>query len=79
MLLRKAFGLTLSSERKLRSLTQAQLAERANLHLTAVSMIERGSRPANFDTLELISLALGVPLSDLFRRAEELQQSHPDL
>jgi transcriptional regulator with XRE-family HTH domain len=78
MLLRKAFGLTVSSERKLRDLTQAQLAERASLHLTAISMIERGSRPANFDTLELISSALGVPLSVLFRRAEELQQSNPD-
>ncbi|MFC5431077.1 helix-turn-helix domain-containing protein [Paraburkholderia denitrificans] len=78
MQLRKAFGLVVSTERKALELTQTELAERGGLHFTAVSMLERGSRPANFDTLVLISSALGVPLSDLFRRAEELQKSHPD-
>ncbi|WP_429472179.1 helix-turn-helix domain-containing protein [Paraburkholderia sp. WSM4175] len=79
MLLRKAFGIAVSSERKLRNLTQAQLAELSNVHLSALSNLERGARPASFDTMETISLALGVPLSTLFRRAEELQQSNPGL
>jgi DNA-binding XRE family transcriptional regulator len=79
MLLRKAFGFVVSSERKRRDLTQTELAERCGLHFTAVSMVERGSRPANFDTLVLISSALEVPLSHLFRLAEELERLNPDL
>ena len=78
MLLRKAFGLSISSERKARNLTQAQLAELADVHLSALSALERGLRPASLDTLETVSRALGVPLSILFRRAEDLQQTNPD-
>ncbi|QCP48254.1 helix-turn-helix transcriptional regulator [Trinickia violacea] len=77
MLLRKAFGLSVSSERKARNLTQAELAELANVHLSALSALERGLRPANMDTMETVSKALGVPLSILFRRAEDLLETNP--
>ncbi|KAK46191.1 DNA-binding protein [Caballeronia peredens] len=77
MLLRKAFGLSVSTERKARNLTQAELAELANIHLSALSALERGLRPATLETIEVVSVALGVPLSTLFRRAEDLQQTNP--
>ncbi|KXV15629.1 hypothetical protein CR51_02150 [Caballeronia megalochromosomata] len=79
MQLRKAFGLAVSAERRVRDLTQAELAERADLTISAVSMLERGTRAPNFDTLERISSALEVPLWILFRAADDLVKSRPDL
>jgi transcriptional regulator with XRE-family HTH domain len=79
MQLRKAFGLVLISERKLRNITQAQLAEHADVHPTVISAVERGTRPPNFDTLELISTSLSVPLSYLFKLAEDMVDRNPEL
>ncbi|WP_371880052.1 helix-turn-helix domain-containing protein [Caballeronia sp. S22] len=76
LLLQKAFGLSVSAERKARKLTQLELAELANISTSALSVLERGLRPSGFDTMESISTALGVPLSTLFRRAEDLQQTN---
>jgi transcriptional regulator with XRE-family HTH domain len=78
MQLVEAFGLVVRAARERQKLTQSQLAERADLHWTAVSHIERGTRPAHLATLESISTGLGISLSKLIRRAEELQveESH---
>jgi transcriptional regulator with XRE-family HTH domain len=78
MLLKKAFGLSVSQERKARSLTQFELADLARISPSALSVLERGLRPPTLDTMETVSAALGVPLSILFRRAEDLQKTNPD-
>ncbi|BCQ22332.1 hypothetical protein NK8_04410 [Caballeronia sp. NK8] len=79
MQLSKAFGLAVVAERKLRKITQAQLAEIAGLHPTVLSAVETALRPPKFDTLERISDALEVPLSRLFKLAEETRERHPEL
>jgi transcriptional regulator with XRE-family HTH domain len=56
-------------------LTQEKLAERADISVSFLSMIERGERSAHVDTLAQIAAALGVPLEDLFR----LKTHAPDL
>jgi transcriptional regulator with XRE-family HTH domain len=56
-------------------LTQERLAERADISVSFLSMIERGERSAHVDTLASIAGALDVPLDELFRdknRAPEL-------
>ncbi len=46
--------------------TQEELAERARISVSFLSMIERGERVAHVETLEGLARALGVRLSDLF-------------
>ncbi|MBI3180790.1 MAG: helix-turn-helix transcriptional regulator [Myxococcales bacterium] len=46
--------------------TQEDLAERARISVSFLSMIERGERVAHVETLASLSSALGVSLSELF-------------
>lgn len=46
--------------------TQEDLAERAKISVSFLSMIERGERIAHVETLAALSQALGVSLSELF-------------
>jgi transcriptional regulator with XRE-family HTH domain len=46
--------------------TQEDLAERAHISVSFLSMIERGERVAHVETLAALAAALGVTLADLF-------------
>ena len=59
-------GDRIKSLRKKSNLSQEDLAERAKLDLTSVSEIEGGLRNPSLKTLYKISLALKVPLQELF-------------
>jgi transcriptional regulator with XRE-family HTH domain len=48
-------------------LTQERLAERADISVSFLSMIERGERSAHMDTLSSLADALGVSMEELFR------------
>jgi len=48
------------------SFTQEQLAEKAGISVSFVSMIERGERTPHVETLVAISGALGITVSQLF-------------
>jgi transcriptional regulator with XRE-family HTH domain len=50
-----------------RKLTQERLAERAEISVSFLSMIERGERSAHVETLAQLAGALNVPLAELFR------------
>lgn len=59
-------GPTLTRLREARGLTQAQLARKAGLVQSAISMIEAGKRPnPGGATLYKLAKALAVPMSDL--------------
>jgi transcriptional regulator with XRE-family HTH domain len=60
-----AFGVRLRELRLGRKLTLEQLAERADLHWTYVSGIERGRRDPGLRTLGRLAQGLGLPLADL--------------
>jgi transcriptional regulator with XRE-family HTH domain len=49
-----------------RRLSQATLAERAGMHRTYLSSIERGRRNVPLDTVCRLAWALGVDVPDLF-------------
>ena len=54
-----AFGRVLRQEREKSGLTQTALAERAGLHSTTVSMLERGRRQPSLGVSFRLSVALG--------------------
>jgi transcriptional regulator with XRE-family HTH domain len=60
--LRAAFGQRVRGLRERRRLSQAQLAERADLDTTYISGIERGRRNPGLNTLGRLARALSVTL-----------------
>jgi len=60
------FGLILKELRRLRGLTQDDLATRTGRSLDAVSQWERGVNWPSFDTLIRLSEALDVPIESFF-------------
>jgi transcriptional regulator with XRE-family HTH domain len=63
--LAKAFGKRLRTIRLERGLTQEQLAERASVHPTFISNVERGYSAPTLVTLVRLARALGVKPGDL--------------
>ncbi|GAB4232080.1 MAG: hypothetical protein Kow00121_60200 [Elainellaceae cyanobacterium] len=49
-------------------LSQEELAERAELHRTYISDIERGDRNPSLENIEKLAKALGLSISELFTR-----------
>jgi transcriptional regulator with XRE-family HTH domain len=62
------FAETVRRLREAAGLTQAQLAERYGLHLSAVFKLEQGRRAPSWDTVQTLCEALGVSC-DEFRAA----------
>lgn len=71
--LRAAFGERVRKLREQRGLSQAQLAERADLDVTYISGIERGRRNPGLNTLGRVARALGVTLPALVGRLRQPQ------
>jgi transcriptional regulator with XRE-family HTH domain len=59
--------------------TQEDLAERAKISVSFLSMIERGERVAHVETLAALSQALGVTLAELFAGLEQATGTDEDL
>jgi len=57
--------LKLRVRRVMADLDQAELAERAGVHQTYVSLLERGKRGARAETVESLAAALGCTVEDL--------------
>jgi transcriptional regulator with XRE-family HTH domain len=71
--LNKAFGQVLRTIRLEKGLTHEALAERAGLHPTFISLLERGGRLPSLNTVFLISKAMGIKSSELIERLEKLK------
>ena len=59
------FGDRVREIRLERGLSQEALADKAGLHRTAVSFVERALRSATLETVEKLAIALEVEASDL--------------
>jgi len=59
-------GERIQAYRKKTGLTQAELAEKADLHHTYVGQLERGEKNATLVTIEKIARALNLPFEVLF-------------
>jgi transcriptional regulator with XRE-family HTH domain len=68
--IRERFGFAVKLRREELGLTQEELAERAGLHRTYLSDIERGTRNLSLINIERVAAALALRLSELFRLVE---------
>jgi transcriptional regulator with XRE-family HTH domain len=68
--IRERFGFALKTRREALNLTQEELAERAGIHRTYLSDVERGSRNICLMNIERVASALAVPLSEFFQLVE---------
>ena len=66
----KPFGAAVRNRRMAAGLSQEKLAERAGLHPTHVSMVERGVRKPTLDVAARIAKALKVGLPKLVEEAQ---------
>ncbi len=64
--IKKEFGSVIRSKRTRLGLSQGTLAERANLHRTYVTDIERGTRNLTLENISKLAGAFGLPISQLF-------------
>jgi transcriptional regulator with XRE-family HTH domain len=62
---REIFGRNLRLLRRLKEISQEQLALDANLSRTYVSEVERGARNVSIDNMAQLADAIGAPLTDL--------------
>ena len=67
---RELLGKRIQFYRKQRQLSQATLAEKANISVTFLSKIERGIKYPTSDTISGIANGLGVELGELFQQVE---------
>jgi transcriptional regulator with XRE-family HTH domain len=65
--LRNAFGKRVRLLRHTREMTQEKLADRADLHRTYISSIERGEQSVSIDNAARIAKALKISLAELFK------------
>jgi len=70
--IRESFGRAVKAMREDRALTQEDLAEKAGIHRTYLSDVERGSRNLSLVNIDKLARALGVKASELFAKVEEL-------
>jgi transcriptional regulator with XRE-family HTH domain len=61
----RRIGANIKRLREAQGLSQEELADRAGLHRTYVSQLERAVKNATFVSLDKIAKALSVPLADL--------------
>lgn len=64
--IRKRFGKRVKALREARGWSQEELADRAGLHRTYVSAVERAVRNPTLTVIERIAKALDITTSELF-------------
>ena len=61
------FGLVLKHRRESLRLSQEALAEKAGLHRTYISQVERGVRNLSIDSMERLAEAVGMDVWEMLR------------
>jgi len=77
--LNKAFGIVVRRRRQALGFSQEELADRADLHRTYISLIERGLRTASIQTLTKLAEALSTTGYQLLRDVEGEVSEHPPI
>ena len=68
--IRERFGSAVKDRRESLGLTQEEFAERAGIHRTYLSDIERGGRNVSLINIEKLAAALSLKISELFTHTE---------
>lgn len=69
--IRERFGFAVKLRREELGWTQEDLADKARIHRTYLSDVERGSRNLSLINIERLALALLLPISELFHLTEK--------
>ncbi len=64
------FGFAVKDRREAMGLTQEEFAERAGIHRTYLSDIERGARNLSLVNIERVAAAMALKISELFQLVE---------
>src|SRR5258707_8063409 len=72
--LKRFFGSAVKRKRAELHISQEELADRAGLHRTYISDVERGARNVSLESIEKLAAALELPVSGLFARASSEQE-----
>ena len=75
----KIFGNSVKAQRKLKGLTQEQLAEISSVSIETISCIERGTLSTTLYTAQLLANALETNLSALLSSSEQNKNFLPEL
>jgi transcriptional regulator with XRE-family HTH domain len=70
MRLREVLAFSLRKYRRLRGLSQEELAHRADIDRTYISALERSVYAASIDVVDRLARVLGVEAADLLQRPE---------
>ncbi len=68
--IRERFGDAVRARREELGLTQEDLAEKAGIHRTYLSDVERGSRNLSLVNVERLAVALSLKIWELFQRVD---------
>ena len=69
--IRERFGDAVRDRREALGMTQEDLADKARIHRTYVSDVERGSRNVSLINIERLTAALAISMSGLFLLVEK--------
>ena len=69
--IRERFGFAVKARREALGLTQEDLADKARIHRTYLSDVERGTRNLSLVNIERLAGALQMKLSELFVATEQ--------
>ena len=77
MEIKKRVGLLIRAQRKERGWSQEELADRADLHRTFVSSIERGTKNATLNSIHTLAKALDLTVSELLDGLKKSDHEEP--
>ena len=69
--IRIRFGKAVRYRRNELEISQEELAERADLHRTYISDLERGRRNVSLENIEKLAKALNLSISELIQRVDD--------
>ena len=69
------FGTAVKFRREELSMTQEELAEKAGIHRTYLSDVERGTRNLSLINIEKLAAALSISMSKLFQSVDASQEA----
>ena len=75
----KTVGQRIRNFRTQKGLSQDKLAEYAGVHPTYIGQLERGEKNATLESIERITSALKISLSDLFEKIDDKQDGERNI
>lgn len=73
--IQKRFGLIIRELRNSLGLSQEKFALQIGMDRTYYASVESGKRNISIQNIEKISIGLGVPISEIFSRMEEIKEN----